>query len=421
MLEKIKSYFPYFLPLLLIFSRAIADITIVIISILFLYYSFKKIGWGWVKEKWFLFAIFFSVYGMTLNSAMSIDAKETFAYSLFFMRWPIFSMALAYWILSDLKSLKKFLISLSLILLFIIFDTWWQFIFEKDIFGFEKWSSERLTGPFKGNPHVGVWISKLTLLLPLIIVLYDKKKLQEGLKIFTYFFLLSFTIIFFTVLVTGERMALLMTLACILILIFGLVLDKALSFKKITIFLFGSFIGLLFFSYVFPDTTQRAIFSTIEKIINWRSSDYGLVWQSAYDVWMQSPLFGVGLHKYREACENLGTYGSSYLNSAGPGVCFHPHNISLQLLSETGIFGFILFNLMVLILAISSLKKYYINKQWLYFAIVFSIIFSCFLPIASGTSFFANKYGAIIWLIIGVMMATNKLVLSKNSSSSLHS
>ena len=179
MLEKIKNYFPYFLPLLLIFSRAIADITIVIISILFLYYSFKKIGWGWVKEKWFLFAIFFSVYGMTLNSAMSIDAKETFAYSLFFMRWPIFSMALAYWILSDLKSLKKFLISLSLILLFIIFDTWWQFIFEKDIFGFEKYSSERLTGPFKGNPHVGVWISKLTLLLPLIIVLYDKKKLQE--------------------------------------------------------------------------------------------------------------------------------------------------------------------------------------------------------------------------------------------------
>ena len=421
MLEKIKNYFPYFLPLLLIFSRAIADITIVIISILFLHYSFKKIGWGWVKEKWFLFAIFFSVYGMTLNSAMSIDAKETFAYSLFFMRWPIFSMALAYWILSDLKSLKKFLISLSLILLFIIFDTWWQFIFEKDIFGFEKYSSERLTGPFKGNPHVGVWISKLTLLLPLIIVLYDKKKLQEGLKIFTYFFLLSFTIIFFTVLVTGERMALLMTLACILILIFGLVLDKALSFKKITIFLFGSFIGLLFFSYVFPDTTQRAFFSTIEKIINWRSSDYGLVWQSAYDVWMQSPLFGVGLHKYREACENLGTYGSSYLNPAGAGVCFHPHNISLQLLSETGIFGFILFNLMVLILAISSLKKYYINKQWLYFAIVFSIIFSCFLPIASGTSFFANKYGAIIWLIIGVMMATNKLVLSKNSSSSLHS
>jgi len=121
MLAKLKNYFPYLLPLLLIFSRSIADITIVLISILFLYYSFKKIGWGWLKEKWFLFALFFSAYGITLNSAMSIDAKETFAYSLFFMRWPIFSMALAYWILSDLKSLKKFLISLTLLLLFIIF------------------------------------------------------------------------------------------------------------------------------------------------------------------------------------------------------------------------------------------------------------------------------------------------------------
>ena len=42
-----------------------------------------------------------------------------------------------------------------------------------------------------------------------------------------------------------------------------------------------------------------------------------------------------------------------------------------------------------------------------FFALVFNIIFTCFLPIASSTSFFANKYGAIIWLLIGVMLATN--------------
>ena len=47
MLEKIRNYFPYLLPLLLIFSRVVSDVTIVIISILFLYYSFKKIGWEW--------------------------------------------------------------------------------------------------------------------------------------------------------------------------------------------------------------------------------------------------------------------------------------------------------------------------------------------------------------------------------------
>jgi O-antigen ligase len=189
----------------------------------------------------------------------------------------------------------------------------------------------------------------------------------------------------------------------------GFIFAKLFSFKKITILLLISSFAILFFALSFPETTQRAFFSAIEKILNWRTSDYGLVWQSAYDVWMQSPIFGVGLHKYREACENLGIYGSSYLDAIGSGVCFHPHNISLQLLSETGIVGFILFYIMVCVLAFSSLKTFYTKKLWLSFALVLNIIFTCFLPIASGTSFFANKYGAIIWLLIGVMLATNKL------------
>ena len=123
---------------------------------------------------------------------------------------------------------------------------------------------------------------------------------------------------------------------------------------------------------------------------------------------MQSPFFGVGLHKYREACVNLGIYGTSHLNAIGSGVCSHPHNISLQLLSETGIFGFMIFYLMVFYLTISSLKKYFKNSLWLPLALTFNIIFTCFLPIASSTSFFSNKYGTIIWLLIGVMLAVNK-------------
>ena len=408
MLEKIKNYFPYFLPLLLIFSRAVADTTIVIISILFLYYSFKQIGWGWVKQKWFLFAIFFSAYCLTINSALSIDSAETFAYAFFFLRWPIFSMALAYWILSDLKSLKKFLISLTLLLLFIIFDTWWQFFFDQDIFGFEKYSENRLTGPFKGNPEVGTWLAKLILLPPLLLILYDKYKLQIHQNYFTYAFFIISTIVFLTIFITGERMQLLLILSSILIFVFGLISEKIFSLKKISLLLILSISIILFFAINFPETTQRAFFSTIEKIINWRSSDYGLVWQSAYDVWMQSPLFGVGLHKYREACVNLGIYGTSHLNAIGSANCSHPHNISLQLLSETGIFGFIIFYLMVFYLAISSLKKYLKNSLWLPLALTFNIIFTCFLPIASSTSFFSNKYGTIIWLLIGVMLAVNK-------------
>ncbi|MDC0932146.1 O-antigen ligase family protein [Methylophilaceae bacterium] len=349
---------------------------------------------------------------MTINSALSINPTESLAYSIFFIRWPIFAMALAYWILNDIKSLKRFLLSMTIVLVFIIFDTWWQFFFGEDIFGIEEHGSTRLTGPFS-SPHVGMWLAKLAMLPPLFVILFDKFKLQIPKNYLAYYFFGIATILFITVSISGERMQVLLTLASICILFMGVVFAKLFSFKKIIfLFLISSFVVLIF-AYLFPDNAQRAFFSTIQKILNWKTSDYGIVWKSAYDVWIESPIFGAGLHKYREACENLGIYGSSYLTAVSSGVCFHPHNLSLQLLSETGLVGFIFFNLMVLFLAISSLKNYYINKQWLYFAIVFNIIFTCFLPIASGTSFFANKYGAIIWLLIGVMLATNKIYEKK--------
>ena len=408
MTGNIKNYFPYLLPLLLVFSRSLADITIVLISFLFLYYSYKDIGWHWFKEKWFCFALIFTIYCLTINSAMSIEPAETLAYSLFFIRWPIFAMALSYWILKDTESLKKFFVSMTIVLFFIIFDTWWQFLFDYDIFGFEKYSENRLTGPFKNNPHVGAWTAKLALLPLLYLIIYKKLKFQHFKNHLTYTFFVVSSVLFLSVFITGERMALLLLLASIFIMLIGMILDKILSIKKMIILLLISFCGILYFAYSFPDATQRAYFSTIEKIFNWKTSDYGLVWQSAYDVWMQSPIFGVGLHKYRESCENLGIYGSSYLNAIGSGVCFHPHNISLQLLSETGIIGFLIFYLMVFYLAISSLKTYFKKKLWLPFALNLNIIFTCFLPIASSTSFFSNKYGAIIWLLIGVMLAVNR-------------
>ena len=414
MITNIKNYFPYLLPFLLIFSRSLADITIILIGILFLYKSHKSLGWAWVKEKWFRFSLIFWLYCLSINSIMSINPIETFAYSFFFIRWPIFAIALAYWVLNDLKLLKKFMLSVTLIIIFIIFDTWWQFFFEQDIFGLEKHSPTRLTGPFKA-PHVGAWLAKLILLPPLFFILADKINVEKNHNFLSYGFFIVTTILFLTIFITGERMALLLTISAIFTLFLGLVFNKSFSLKKIFILLLFSFLLVLIFSYFFPEQTQRAFFSSIEKILNWRTSDYGRVWKSAYDVWMESPTVGVGLHKYREACENLGIYGSSYLKPiGGQGICFHPHNISIQLLSETGVIGFLLFYLMVIILAVNSLRLYFKKKLWLHFALVFNIIFSCFLPIASGTSFFANKYAALVWLLVGVMLATNKQFTKKN-------
>ena len=140
---------------------------------------------------------------------------------------------------------------MTLVLIFIIFDTWWQFFFEQDIFGFEKWSDNRLTGPLKGNPEVGAWIAKLVLLPPLFLILYEKLKLQEHKNCLTYSFFIISTILFLSVFITGERMALLLTLVSIFILFIGLALNKIFSLKKniciIIAFFFWNIIFCLFF------------------------------------------------------------------------------------------------------------------------------------------------------------------------------
>ena len=82
---------------------------------------------------------------------------------------------------------------------------------------------------------------------------------------------------------------------------------------------------------------------------------------------------------------------------------------SFAINTTVGIFGFLIFYSMVVSLTFSTLKIYYQKRAWLFFSLSFCIIFSCFLPIASSTSFFSNKYGAIIWLLVGVMLAVNKL------------
>lgn len=413
MTTNFKNFFPYLLPLLLIFSRSLADVTIVLVGILFLCHSYKNLDWEWAKEKWFHFAIAFFVYCLIFNSLMSINPAESLAYSFYFIRWPIFSLALAYWILNDIKSLKKFLLSMTIIIIFLIFDTWWQFIFEKDIFGFEKYTHDRLTGPFKGNPHIGAWLAKLITLPPLFLIFYDIVKSQKQKDNFTYSFFILSIILFLSVFITGERMALLLTLSYIFILFLGLLLSRILSFKKTFILLVISFFIVIIFSILFPEVTQRAIFSSIDKIINWKTSDYGTIWKGAYDVWMQSPIFGTGLHMYREACDIIHP-GPMNLNLTQHECGLHPHNISLQLLSETGLIGFILFFMMVISVSIKSLKIYFIKRLWFSFSIVFCAIFTCFLPIASSTSFFSNKYGAIIWLIVGAILATNKIFMEKN-------
>jgi len=387
----------YLLPILLIFSRSAADITIVTIGFIFLYRSYKLQDWKWLSEKWFLCSLIFVSYLLFINTPMSINTKGSLFYSLAFIRWPLFAMALSYWLLKSQINQKKLLWVMAVTLAFIAFDTWWQYFFRVDIFGYLPLQGDRLTGPFRTNNSVpGIFLGRLVFILLYIGILFTpfnnpKKKIL--------LILLIISVMLLTVFITGERMALILALSGSILSLLALYLEYP-NYRRIISLSCFSLIGIVaVLAFNFTIIFERQVIGIVDKLSNFYSSDYGIVFQSAYKVWMQSPIFGVGIHQYRLECLALD------LKNTSSGVCTHPHNISFELLSETGIIGFLLYYLMIVSIGITALKNHFIQRKWLYFFFGFTLLFVSFFPLIGGMSLFNNWIASTIWFFAGWVLA----------------
>lgn len=296
-LKIFEKYIPYLLPFLLIFFRGLADLTVLLIGIIFLYRSYKDSNWLWANEKWFKFSLIFVLYLLIINSSLSINPKDSIFYAITFLRWPIFALALYFWIFKSDDAINKFIVSLTAVLFFIIFDVWYQFISGEDILGYQKYSPERLTGPLRNNPVVGIFMTKyLYIVLTSLIILnvFNKKSLR------TISFISLILLGFISVLISGERMSFILFTSSIFIVIAGMGRSniERIYILLITIFLLLGSLAIIHITY--PLVFERAINSVVYKLQNFTDSDYGMVFRTAYHVWLQNPLFGGGLHQFKE-------------------------------------------------------------------------------------------------------------------------
>ena len=398
---KFKYLLPISLPFLLIFFRGIADITVLLIGLVFLYQSYKSSNWQWIKQQWFLFSLIFWLYLLLINTPLSINSSESALYSLAFIRWPLFAMAISIWLLNNNTSQKYFLISMAATLLFVMLDVWWQYFFDYDFFGNPRYSltPERLTGPFRDNPMPGIFMARYLFLL--LYLGFFIKYIQAPTKNSAFIFLVILLGIL-SIYITGERMALIIFISGASLVSIGLFLEyiKIRKYIFFGLLLIVSFLAIA--QQAFPNLNDRMITDLLHKLSNFSSSDYMLVFKSAYAVWMENPIFGVGFHQYRDACIDLGYWGTS------GGVCMHPHNISLELLSETGMAGFILYYLIIISVASSLIKDFLHSKSWLLLFLSLNLLFISFFPLIGGMSLFNNWVGAIVWLFVGWVLAIPK-------------
>lgn len=393
----------YLLPFLFLFTvissvigTGILNITIVIFDLLFLIFYFfnkKKINFGFNKVIILITLLFF-----LLNLIFSTKFEASMYGILGIFKHFIFFIGGYFLLQLDKNLFNKFIKLTFIVFIFVLIDTLIQYTFGKDIFGYPSFGAHdgRLSGPFGDELVVGSFLSKL---LFISIIFFSK---NYTYKIYDMFFLLISVFIIF---LTNERSAAFMALLSSFIYIFF----RFKSFKiKVTFFvsIFLILISLINIpnfktKYVTRTLSQFGIIeSKWEKYDNFLDSHWGAHYLTSVSIFKNYPLFGSGLKTFRYECQKM-EYEKINSKSADSRCSTHPHNFYLEVLSDTGAIGFLLFLYLIfwIFKNLITLKNIKTNKI---FPIILSLFFLFFWPIKTTGSILSswNGYFYILVLII---------------------
>ncbi len=376
-------------PLLFVIGSAPADIGAGIVSVIFIYESYRQKRWAWCARPWVLCMWALWSY-FTLRGAFAEDPFSAVFRALAWIRYPLFAAALAFYTLRFSPVRAALLAMLSAALAFIMADALLQYFWGRDVFGrlplMSAEGSLRLTGPFK-DPKVGIVLAWLG--IPVLAGLAQRRTWQAAL---------CAAALALMVFLSGERMALLLTG-------FGFVL-LALSIRALRMPLIGAAMaGLLaagIFSQAYPELVERQYASTLTTIGNFRDSPYGLIWQSTIRMIETHPVFGVGGRHFRIMCPDP-AYGPAEL--AATRCNLHPHQLYLEWWAEGGLVALVLFIALLICLVRDALRGFSVNRgNMLYMALLVALCIRIW-PLSTSTGFFVAWSALPFWLIAGWLLA----------------
>ncbi len=416
------------LPPLLITGPFLPDLSIVIIDLIFIYFLIKNRDFKILNNKLFIILIIFTIY-ISIRSIFTQDIFFSLKSSFSYLRFPILIFA-TYFFLIENKNLiknfsKVFLITISILFLDIIF----QYIFEFNILGFRNDNLDKLNSFFGDEGVLGSYLIRLMpLFLSCYLFLYkDKHKAFLTLVLFLFgimiflsgsrsavaLFILFF-LIFFLILRDYRKY-----ISILLIIIFSLlfsiisyenIFQKNLNYNKIKPDDFKTTIGYRVY-YNLYDPFLR-IFNNFEN----ESRSFVIftkVHQShyitAYNMFKENKLFGVGNKMYRKLCSDKEYYVNEFSCTT------HPHNFYFQILAENGIIGILFPILFFFYLTFILIKEFYernfkkhknLND---YSVFLFLGIFLNLWPLIPSGQFFNNWLSILIYLPLGFILFFKKI------------
>jgi len=391
------------LPLTLLIGSGVVNTSIFIIDLVFIYIVFKqnKIIFN---DKLILYIFIFFWLSLVINLLLSSNFNNSFLRVFGIIRFLILALAIKFSLEEfSQKMKKKMLLIWSIIFFIVTLDLIFELIFGINVLGNRSYIPGRLSGFLGAELKIGNWYFGFGLIV-VSFIYYNFKK-----NIFFY------SILIITLLVSlliGERANFIKYF--LMTAIFFTLYEKRIFLKKI----FSIFIVVIFLSGILiANNSYKQRFwnmflsqfnqgSGIVAIIN--GSPYGGHWNAAWEIFLDHQFFGVGINNFRIVSGH-----KKYYNEKVPWSKtrqnIHPHQIHLEILSETGIFGFIAFFLFIAGSAYVGIRNYLKTNNALILSGILFVLASVLLPLPSG-SFFTTFTATIFWINYGVMISKQNLI-----------
>lgn len=411
-IEKSLSSLIIFIPLFIILGPAIPDIIISLSAIYALSIIVIDKKYNELNNN-LLISLFVFWISINISSLFSENFIMSMASSFLYLRFIFFLVFVKlFFSLDVLRKLNPFLI-LTLCLFFVIIDTYIQFFFREDLFGnkLDNNFAVRLTGPFlHGEQIVGSYLSKFGYIcLGYLLSFQIKNKIKSEIS-FSLFFILIYLIIY----LSGERMAFILFNFGIMLF---LMLEKSYLIKIFRLLIISLPILIFISLYSQSHVLKRAIstfnilgFNFLNENIenkNFLDSHYGAHYLTSLKIFQNHILTGVGSKMFREECAK-DEYKNIKSDMSEHRCATHSHNIYLQLLSESGLFGLTTFLIFVIIL-IKNVFMYMKQEKTHVSKSIFISIILFFWPLQSNGGLFNNRYSAMLFFLVSLFFLMQKI------------
>jgi len=403
----------YFWVILLLFiallpTKTLSIIPIIILSLvgIILIYSCKNICCDNDNIKRFGLIFLCIWIPMILSLPDAVNFQESFRKVLSFAAYYLMGVAVIFLLANENR--KRYLINgAGFLLTFWCLDASWQSYSASNIFGF-PYDGNRLDGVFYPKHRLGLVLAILSPFYFEFIRHHMEKYLWMTLLLIPYIYV---------IILSGSKSSWVMLVVSVFLYIIYLFLSgyfsRRLTKTHIIIALVICFTGFGLLSNTgkfIPGKNAVWIENRMHSIVSLLSGDIDnagpsfreriKIWEGAIRVARDHWINGVGPRGFRYIVDDYIDSDDEYFISTVAHRSTHPHQILLEIMTETGIIGvigYLLFFILILKEAMKLIReKNYDALPW-----IFPVIIAVF-PINMYKAFYGNYTASLIWVLIAL-------------------